>query len=289
MKKILFVFAAFAALSLVSCNKGGEQKVDPTGGVDVAADNLVVYLSFDDEKVQLGKDISFTEKKGAADLGKGARGKAYTNTGAATSSEAYFVYTLGENNPFKTLSDFTVSCWIKCPMPVADTPGTGAFLSLNGGDATMGSFTMFREGWGGESLAMKCYFFDAASADWKGQDLALQKEEFEVDNWFLFAWSYDSASSTMFFWSNGKKVGDSIRYAGPVPEGGGEQPLLGALSLKGDETKLYIGGWATAIEGTAQDWMGFYPGGLDELRIFNKALSEEEMLALYRAEAGNLD
>lgn len=288
MKKILFVIAALCAMCLVSCKKGGDEKVDPTGGVNVAAENLVVYLSFDNEEVQVGKDITFTKKEGTAALGKGARGKAYSNTGAATTSKAYFEYTLGDNNPFKTLSDFTVSCWVKCPMPVADTPGAAAFLSLNGGDGTMGSFVMLREGWGGESLAMKCYFFDAASADWKGQDFVLQKEEFEVDNWFLFAWSYEKATSSIIFWANGAKIGDSIRYAGPVPAEG-EQPLLGALGLKGDESKMYIGGWAKAIESTALDFMGYYPGSIDELRVFNKALSEEEMLALFRAEASNLD
>ena len=290
MKKVLFVLAAIAALSLVSCKKGGEgEKVDPTGGIKVAADNLVLYLSFDNEDVQVGKDVSFTKKAGTASLGKGARGKAYTNTGASTASEAYFEYALGAENPFKTLSDFTVSCWVKCPIYVENTPGTGAFLSLNGGDSTMGSFVMLRESWAGESLPMKCYFYDNGAAEWKGHDFALQNEAFEIDNWFLFAWSYEAATSKMYFWANGVLIGDSVRYGGPQPTEG-EQPLLGALKLKGDESMLYIGGWATGIEKTtSQDWMGFYPGSLDELRVFNKALSEEEMLALFTAEAGNLD
>ena len=32
------------------------------------------------------------------------------------------------------------------------------------------------------------------------------------------------------------------------------------------------------------DWMKFYPGMLDELRIYNKALTDIEVKALYNAE-----
>ena len=290
MKKILLVFAAVAAVAMVSCKKdpekGGEK--DITGGVDVAKENLVAYLSFDDEKVQKGTDITFGGKKGQAVLKKGIRGKAYCNDGASTDKEAYLTYNLGANNPFKSLKSFTMTCWVKCPAPVNEKPGTGAFFALNGGDGTMGDLMMFREGWGGDALAMKVYLYNAPTV-WKGQDLALQNEAFPIDVWFLFGYSYDAATSSIILWSNGVKIGDSIRYAAEKPELG-DQPLLGELQLGQDMTKLYIGAWVKQVETTSADgWMGYYPGMVDELRVYNKALTEEEMLALYQAEVKVID
>ena len=38
------------------------------------------------------------------------------------------------------------------------------------------------------------------------------------------------------------------------------------------------------LDGTGQDWMKYYPGMLDELRIYDKALTDAEVKALYDAE-----
>ena len=52
-----------------------------------------------------------------------------------------------------------------------------------------------------------------------------------------------------------------------------------------DCDRLYIGGWASKIEGKAADeWLNYFPGAIDELRVFNKALSEAEVLSLYKEE-----
>lgn len=296
MKKIFMIFAAFAAIAMVSCNKdkGGDEAVDPTGGIDVAKENLVVYLSFDDDAVQLGKDVTFEGRYSNAVLEKGVRGKAYKNTGASTAEKAYMAFNLGADNPFKSLTSFTITCWMKCPLPVSETPGTGGIFALNGGDDTMGSLCFFREGWAGDNLTMKVYL-QATDVTWPGHDIALQNEAFLADTWYLFGYAYDENTSKMSVWANGVLVTDSERFAGPKPDPTPEdpdpiQPNLGPLKLKGDMTKLYIGAWKKAVEAEAyDDWMGFYPGMLDELRVFNKALSEQEMLALYQAEVKAMD
>ena len=287
MKKILLIVAAMTAVAMVSCKKdpAKDETKENTGGIDVAKENLVAYLSFDDETVQKGADITFASKEGSAELAKGIRGKAYSNSKATTTDKAYLVYNLGANNPFKSLSSFTVSVWVKVPA----SAGTGSMFSVNGGDATMSNLMLFREGGSDkDGIDIKAYLYNSTTK-WKGQDIRLKNEAFEVDKWFLLGYTYDENTSTMTLWANGVKIGDSIRYADEKPEVG-EQPLLGKLTLQPNMTKLYFGAWTKQVEtNAADDWMGYYPGALDEFRLFNKALSEAEMLALYKAEVAAID
>ena len=48
---------------------------------------------------------------------------------------------------------------------------------------------------------------------------------------------------------------------------------------------MYIGGWSCSIEKTGeQEWHNYFPGDIDEVRFYNKALSEAELLALRKEE-----
>ncbi len=48
---------------------------------------------------------------------------------------------------------------------------------------------------------------------------------------------------------------------------------------------MYIGAFASRETGkSSESWLSYFAGKIDEIRVFNKALSEEEMLALYKAE-----
>lgn len=294
MKKSIIMFLAAAAVAgaFISCKKdNGNNKQDPTGGVAVAESNLVAYLPFDSETeaVKVGTGITFGSATGSATFGAGARGKAYVNSGASKSAKAFMTFNLAAANPFKSMTGFTISCWIKCPGWKEGEACAADFFYLNGGDDLMGNLNVMIEGGSdADSLDMKAYLFNS-STEWKGQDVRIKNKGFLADKWFLFGYSYDPATSAMRLWANGRMVCESIRYAGP--EVGGNQPLLGNLALKPDMTKLYIGAWKKMVEtpDAADGWMGYYPGALDELRIYNKALSEAEMQALYKAEVAVLD
>ena len=62
---------------------------------------------------------------------------------------------------------------------------------------------------------------------------------------------------------------------------------MGAINaaFASDCNALYLGGWASRIEGKASDtWLNYFCGSIDEVRFYNKALSETEMLELYKQE-----
>ena len=136
-----------------------------------------------------------------------------------------------------------------------------------------------------EWLGIEPYVYAVSGRQW--DDIPRQADKLQaehgnnVDAILIFIGTND--------YNNGVKIGDSIRYADEKPEVG-EQPLLGKLTLQPNMTKLYFGAWTKQVEtNAADDWMGYYPGALDEFRLFNKALSEAEMLALYKAEVAAID
>lgn len=291
-----FAFAALAvmvSLSMASCDKdddgnggnddndgngGGTTKVDPSS---VAASSLVAYFPFESETatIEKGAGVTFSEKIGAASFTKGRRGNAYTGS----TSESYLAYDVASDNLFKNLKSYTIAAWIKAPA----TTSVADILVLNGGDSFMGNLALTIEGNSNvDSLDVKVYLYSSAT-EWQGQDLRIQNPAFTTDRWFHLISSYDAATSTMALYSNATLVSSSVRYAGPEVDG--QQPLMGDLVLASDMTKLFIGAWPQLVNGNAEDYMKFYSGQVDELRIYDKALTETEIKALYDAEVENID
>jgi hypothetical protein len=140
----------------------------------------------------------------------------------------------------------------------------------------------------GDPVDIKFYIYDSESPDWKGQDIRIQSSKFTNNLWFHLVALYNKTTSELKLFSNGELVGTSIRYAGPDP-GEGDQPLLGPIKLGQDMTKLHIGSWTQQIAGNPEGWMKYYPGIVDEIRIYNKALSDEEVKDLYEAEVTQIN
>jgi hypothetical protein len=283
MKKRNF-FSFFAVVALLttglvftSCE---EEEPDPyegkTNPSTIAAANLVAYFPFESEtaSIEKGEGVTYLKKGGAASFAFGRRGNAYKGS----TSEAYLEYNVASTNLFKSMSEFTMGVWIKTP----PAEGAADIFRLNGGDAFMGNLVLMLEGGSNaDSLDIKAYMYNSTT-EWKGQDIRKMHRSFLSDRWVHIVFSYNKTTSTMTLYANGLPVATSIRYAGPKV--GEVQPLMGNLTFESGMTKIHIGAWAQLLDGTGQDWMKFYPGLLDELRIYNKALTDTEVKALYDAE-----
>ena len=281
-KRNFFSFFAVAALLttglvFTSCD---EEEPDPyegkTNPSTIAAANLVAYFPFESETASIdkGEGVTYLKKGGAASFAVGRRGNAYKGS----TTEAYLEYNVASTNVFKSMTEFTMGAWIKTPA----AGGAADIFRLNGGDAFMGNLVLMLEGGSNtDSLDIKAYLYNSTT-EWKGQDIRKAHRSFLSDRWVHVGYSYNKTTSTMTLYANGLPVATSIRYAGP--EVGGVQPLMGALTLDPAMTKILIGAWAQQVAGTGEGWMKYYPGLLDELRIYNKALTATEMKALYDAE-----
>ncbi len=292
MKKSFKVFSAFLFGALLigslitSCKK--DSTVDPYAGKTdpstIATANLIAYFPFESEPAvgaaveKSNSTITYVKKIGAASFAVGRRGNCYKGS----TLESYLEYNVATGTALKTLDEISLACWIKTPVT---TSGASKIFTINGGDSFMGTLSLMQESQSvGDSVDMKFFLFNSASAAWKGQDLRKNKNQFLNDHWFHVVAIYRKSTSTMEYFANGVLVFSQIKYSDGVPAGGGAQPLLGALTLGQDMTKIHFGAWSQQIAGTPESWMNYYLGMVDEFRIYNKALSATEAKALYDAE-----
>lgn len=285
MKKInlfsgITVIALFIGMSFTSCKSKDDPNVNDgkTDPSTIAASNLVAYFPFESETASItkGDGVTYSKKVGAASFTTGRRGNAYKGAVA----QAYLEFNVATNNLFKNLSEYTFAAWIKSPKP---TDGAAAAFSLDGGDPNMGNLDFIVEsGSNADSLALKTYLYNSAT-NWKGQDFYLHNKAFLSDKWVHIVSSYNKTTSTMTYYANGVLIKTQVKFADDVIAG--VQPKLGALTFGTGMTRFDIGAWWKLAAGTATDaWMVYYPGLIDELRIYNKALTDAEVKALYDAE-----
>jgi hypothetical protein len=261
---------------------GNGGKIDPS---TIAATNLIAYFPFESEGETVQKannTITFSKKVGAATFVTGRRGKAFQGS----TSESYLEYNVTAASPIHSMDEFTFAAWIKTPVT---TSGAAAIFSLNGGDATMGSIKILQESQAlGDSVDMKLYLYDS-EGEWHGQELRKNKPQFLNDKWYHFVAVYNKTTSKMQFFANGVLVFEDSKYSGPKV-GDAVQPPLGPVNLADDMTKIHFGAWPQQTTGTGvSDWMTYYKGMLDEFRIYNKALSAEEIKNLYDAEVSQIN
>lgn len=284
MKKInlfsLFaVVAFFVGMSFTSCKT---PEPDPYAGKTnpstIAATNLVAYFPLESATgaIETGTGVTYSKISGAGSFAVGRRGNGFKGSNNA----GYLEFNLAATNVFKDLTEFSYAAWIKTPAP---TGGAASAFNLNGGDANMGNFNLVIESQSNaDSLALKPYLRNSTSV-WQGQELYTWKKTNSTDKWIHVVSTYNKTTSVMALYVNGLKVNSGIKYADGV-QANGIQPLLGALTFV-DMTKFYIGAWAKLATGTATDsWMVYYPGMIDEIRVYNKALTDTEVKSLYDAE-----
>lgn len=294
-KTWFFVLLIFAGLTFSLCQDDKDRiagKVDPA---TIADTNLIAYFPFDREPeggaavANSNSEVKYVRKLGEASFVPGRRGNAFQGSTAQSCLE----FDVVPGSSFTNLDEFTLTCWLKTSVL---TDGVAKIFGLNGGDPLMGNIALLQEGRPqadsgqvqADSVDLKLFMFDSSSTEWKAQEISVARQEFTKDEWFHFAALYRKSTSTMELFADGKKVISRVSFTGPVPESG-NQTLLGDITPGSDISKIYFGAWPQQLAGTPESWMKYYNGLIDEFRIFNKALSEEELTFLYEAELSQIE
>jgi hypothetical protein len=225
----------------------------------------------------------------------GVRGQSYQG-----SASGYATATLAGGNIFAGLTSFSVSLWFKLPaLPVAGDPGGMFFVgsSMNPNEIILEADVPNNTQINTDSLKIHHGFLDPGSPGYQGFTL----ESYDTNalgKWEHLVMTYDGGSSTYTYyqnaiptgvssaWSNGMYVTPTTIYDGSLPVGSGTPPtaVLGNISFASDPpTTLVIGTWPAGLYGVSPTLgsNGCFLGQLDELRVFNKALTQLEVSGLF--------
>jgi hypothetical protein len=290
MKKIkLFplavLFAASAlTFSVTSCGDDNDDEDNTTTGYkasdEVASANLVAKFSFENNVDDAKGNITGGTASGTSFIA-GAKGQAWKGA-----SNGYVLYT-GVSSAISGLQSVTISSWVKTS---AHTDGAESWFQLLNDSNWIGNMFVLQEnGAAGDSVRIKFNVNKWDAPAWKEQWMELGGDNRMVigdGNWHHVVISYDAVSSKAAFYVDGKEMtmpeGITNRY-GDDPTNGGAP--LGPLKFK-NATRFVFGCFKQHLPngGTPDGWMKHYDGGLDEFRIYDKALAAADVKSLFDLE-----
>jgi hypothetical protein len=272
------------ALNFASC---GDEPDDNGGGNtgytssdQIAASNLVAKFSFENSVEDAKGNITSGTTNNVTFV-DGAKGKAYMG-----SADGYALFS-NVGTAVTGIQSVTLSTWIK-----TSNHADGAeswFQLLNDSNWIGNMFVLQENGADGDSVRIKFNVNKWDAPAWKEQWMELGGDNRMVigdGNWHHVVISYDAVSSKAAFYVDGKEMtmpeGITNRY-GDDPTNGGAP--LGPLKFK-NATRFVFGCFKQHLPngGTPDGWMKHYDGGLDEFRIYDKALAAADVKSLYDLE-----
>jgi hypothetical protein len=211
----------------------------------------------------------------------GAKGQAWKGA-----SNGYVLYT-GVSSAISGLQSVTISSWVKTS---AHTDGAESWFQLLNDSNWIGNLFILQESGaaGNDSTRIKFTMNNWNATAWKEQWTELANEnriKIGNDEWHHVVCSYDAATSKLAVYVDGDKrnlpANVTDKYQDDPAKGGAP---LGNLAFK-NATKFVFGCYKQNLPGGAPDpWMKNYDGGLDEFRIYSKALADADVKALYDLE-----
>jgi hypothetical protein len=245
---------------------------------EVGSADLVAYFPFDGSIEDSKGAVTGGQPNGTISFAEGRKGQAYQG-----SMNGFLSY--DNPGPIATLTSFTTAFWINTEKHDGGAQGLFALSKEDG--SFWGNFFVIIEGNGSTSNKMqpKLHFekngapfvehwVDPAES-WRPDDM--------YGAWRHLVYTYDEATSLVQWYVSGNKVN--------VPDDATKRQAsdgvpLGALSFK-NPAKFVIGGFQNHLGepyNGLETWMLNYTGKLDEFKIFNRALTAQEVLALYKLE-----
>ncbi|MGE4289767.1 MAG: LamG domain-containing protein [Salinivirgaceae bacterium] len=279
---LLSLMIGFASIIFVACGDDGDDNVDD-GKIDpstIATENLVAYFPFDGEALESIGSLTPSVETGVTYV-PGRRGQAYQGA-----ELAHLLYTLPASSKLKTLTEFSIGMWIKSPLVTGD-PEPTIFEIGKSDDLFWGNLKLAlnRLDANADSLQFKAFFLKNG-VTWSGQHVSYSNSTFVVDKWMHVVFQYDAASSKYKIFLNGVQVTTNEGVENRYSE---EGVALGELAFLNADV-INIGAWRPKTENNATDaWMGWFMGNIDELRVYDKALSADEVKDLYDAEVTQVE
>ncbi|MEI9909413.1 MAG: LamG-like jellyroll fold domain-containing protein [Bacteroidota bacterium] len=270
MKKIFIKnslpLLAICVVLLTSCYKkfdtGSYQPAFTVNGytsvAEIGAGSLVGYWAFNGSYVD---SVSNTAATGVnTSFTGGFKGQALQG-----SANGYVISDLP--NAIKNLNSFTIDYWLNSPI---NSTGILAPIVISRTDQFWGALDMFFENGSTAASGNLKVHFNGQTEVWFTNGFISNP----WGTWLNIGLTYDAASSTFILYQNGTKVASQTATG------------LGNLVFPATATKLIFGteqfqtSPSLGTAGGAQGWASYLTGQMDEVRIYNKALSASDLQAL---------
>jgi hypothetical protein len=270
LNKLLVVTVISASIGLSSCYK----KFDPesyqpplniggfTSSKEIASSNLIGYWAFDGSYVDSVSNTAATPT--GTSFSGGVKGQALQ--GAANG------YVLANpSSEILNMQSFTIAYWVNSPL---NANGIVGLVNLANTNNFWGNIDMFFENGSTQTAAkFRAHIQNGAKDAWISKD-GLPGI---FDSWTHFTLSYDAASSTFKFYVNGSLAHtEAVANFGPISFTNSGQLVFGTVHFQTSPSQTSASG--------AQTWASYLMGQLDEVRIYNKALNDNEVNALVKLE-----
>ncbi len=258
---------------------------------DVAKANLVAHWTFDGTNNESASGTAPTTAINAT-YTTGVKGQ------ALRLDAGYLLYpTIAALSTTDGLASCTVSMWINVDNNGSQASEFFAITKSTAAQDDWGSFVNVYAETGhsaatDDTLALHAAVGSYASGSRAGgdniNDYGARGTDFQTlhgtNKWVHYVTRYDAAASAIDIYANGTRVSNNnfrIRMSNGV--------LLGPL-VSPTPTQVLIGAWPTSAVGYpnsgAQSWQALLTGSIDEIRVYNSALSDADILALYKFEKG---
>ncbi len=196
---------------------------------------------------------------------------------AAQIGDGGYIFATKFDDSLKTIGSFSVAFWMKGVGPVVG--GAQGVFAVSNSSQFWGNMEMFLENNdNGSEAFVKFHMFNAAAADGIGEQWNEVKIPGLLDKWSHIAVTYDAATSQLTLYADGApvsaidhKVLDGGNYGNVrfVDVGG---VVLGSFAFQTDPSLTNHG---------PEGWAKSFNGALDNFRLYNVALSDADVMALY--------
>ena len=281
-----------------SCNKNEDPGLPPIGGYnnsnEVAASNSVAHWTFDGTNNETMANLAPTTAVGAS-FTTGVKGQGLQLT------NGYILYpALTALANANALNSASLSGWVKVSN---NGVGPTSFLALTQSttaqsDWNTGPLMMMAENGKptsvDDTLVLKGVFSTwVAGARLGGDninDFGVRETDFKTvktgGNWVHVVVRYDASGSFIDIFANGVRVSNN-NFRHRTRNSGGADVDMGPI-VTVPPVQAVIGAFPNAASGftnsATQTWQHPMTGSLDELRVYSKALTDDEIKALYDLE-----
>jgi hypothetical protein len=302
MKKMINYSLASASVLALLIFAGCSKKDDALPAIDgynnsneVASSNLVAHWTFDgtlaEDKSKTAPSKTVGNSFVTAQKGQGLN-----------LSQGYLVYpTISALNSASALGSVTVSMWVK--IANNGTQQTNIF-GITGNatsqtDWNRGLLNVYVETGNhkatSDTLQLHSNIASYVNGDFRYGDNVnaygvLGTDFFAVkngpDKWFHYVLRYDGGSSNIDLFANNVIVSNKNFRNRKMNVGAGDVPMGNLVILP--PTQVVVGTFANATAGftgsAPQTWQTLMTGGVDEIRVYSKALTDAEIGSLYKLE-----